>query len=90
MTGVSPERAAYEAHHDGMCCPWEECTADERELWKRVAGAAINASPELAEARATITRLSEALARISRTGAASVTETGRLLGRIAFRALERR
>lgn len=59
---VSSERAAYEAASDlwangvigSPSIPWEEMSPDERGGWVRVRQAALQASPEVAEALATI------------------------------------
>lgn len=55
MTGVSPERAAYEADPWApQDIAWEELFSDDKEKYRAIAHAVIKASPELAEARATI------------------------------------
>ena len=54
MTGVSPERAAYEAGTMPPIIPWEHLGPEDKDEWRMIVQAAIKASPELAEARATI------------------------------------
>lgn len=65
MTGVSPERAAYEA--DPWAAPdisWEELFSEDKEKYRGISQAAIKASPELAEARAVINGLRALVAEI--------------------------
>lgn len=52
---MSPERAAYEADPWApQDIAWEELFSDDKEKYRAIAHAVIKASPELAEARATI------------------------------------
>lgn len=68
MTGVSPDRAAYEASYrcHGILpgIPFEELDPSDRMELGAVTKAAIEASPELAEARATIDGLRALVAEI--------------------------
>ena len=74
MTAVSPERAAYEAGTLPPFITWEEISPELKDEWRLIAQAAIKASPELAEAHATIGELCGLVAEmIGHFSAASVT-----------------
>jgi hypothetical protein len=66
MAAVSPERAAYEAGRWPDVMPWEEASPEIKDDYRAIAQAAINASPELAEARAAAGKLCGQIAAAER------------------------
>lgn len=62
---TSPERAAYEAGRWPDVIPWEEAFPEVKEKFRAIAQAAIGASPELAEALATIDELRQQLGKLT-------------------------
>lgn len=63
MTAASPERAAYEAGLFPPVIPWEHLGPEDKAGQRRIAQAAIEASPELREALAVIDGLRVLVAR---------------------------